>query len=313
VAERLTKKQRREQTQAKVAAMRAAQARKERLRRLYTALAAVLTVVVIVGVLVIVKVAGGGSSSSAAGGAGSSAAPDSVVNAIGGVPAGTFDTIGAGTINTPPKAMTGAEAITADGKPRVLYVGAEYCPFCAAERWAVAVALSRFGSFSGLGVTTSAGSPEVYPNTATLSFHGATYTSSVLSFTGYEETTNQRQGSSYAPLDKIPAADQALVEKYNSAPYVDQSSAGSIPFVDLGGKYVISGASYDPKVLQGKTQAQIAAALEDPTSDIAKAIDGTANVITAALCQLTKDQPSNVCATTGVKAGTAKLTAANGS
>lgn len=313
MAERLTKKQRRELTQAKIAAMRAAQARKERMRRLYTALAAVLTVVVIVGVLVIVKVAGGGGSSASSTGTGSTAAPDAVVNAIGGVPAATFDTVGAGTISTPPKAMTGAEAITSDGKPRVLYVGAEYCPFCAAERWAVAVALSRFGSFSSLGVTTSAGSPEVYPNTATLSFHGATYTSSLLSFTGYEETTNKRQGSSYAPLDKIPAADQALAEKYNSPPFVDQSSAGSIPFVDIGGKYVISGASYDPKVLQGKTQAQIAAALQDPTSDIAKAVDGTANVITAALCQLTKDQPANVCSSTGVKAGAGKLGAASAS
>ena len=44
MAERLTKKQRREQTQAKIAAMRAAQARKERMRRVYTALAAVLII-----------------------------------------------------------------------------------------------------------------------------------------------------------------------------------------------------------------------------------------------------------------------------
>lgn len=306
MAERLTKKQRREQTQAKVAAMRAAQARKERMRKLYTALAAVLTVVVIVGVLVIVKIAGGGSSSDNAG-TPSTAAPDAVVNAIGGVPLDTFNTVGAGSVNAPPAAMKDAEAITADGKPRVLYVGAEYCPFCAAERWAIAVAMSRFGSFSGLGSTESAGSPEVYPSTATLSFHGATYTSSLLSFTGYEETTNKRQGQSYQPLDTVSAADEALVTKYNAPPYVDQQSAGSIPFVDIGGKYVISGASYDPQVLQGKTHAEIAAALSDPTSPIAKAIDGTANVITAALCQLTNDQPGNVCTSAGVKAGAAKL------
>ncbi len=36
-----------------------------------------------------------------------------------------------------------------DGKPEVLYIGA-YCPFCAAERWAAIVALSRFGTFSVL-------------------------------------------------------------------------------------------------------------------------------------------------------------------
>jgi uncharacterized protein DUF929 len=305
VAERLTKKQRREQTQAKVAAMRAAQARKERMRRLYVALAAVLTVVVIVGVLVIVKVAGGGSPSKAA--APTTTASDAVVSAVGDVPAEAFDTVGAGTVNTPPTPMSGAEAITADGKPRVLYVGAEYCPFCAAERWAIVAALSRFGSFANLGSTTSAGSPEVYPSTATLSFHGSTYTSTYLSFSAYEETTNQRQGNGYKPLDTIPAADQALVSKYDSPPYVGSDSAGAIPFVDIGGKYVISGASYDPAVLKGKTHEQIAQALSDPTSAIAKAVDGSANVITAALCQLTQNQPAAVCSSAGVKAGAAKL------
>src|SRR5438270_1263439 len=31
-------------------------------------------------------------------------------------------------------------------KPVFLFVGAQYCPFCAAERWAVVKALSRFGT-----------------------------------------------------------------------------------------------------------------------------------------------------------------------
>ena len=29
-------------------------------------------------------------------------------------------------------------------------MGAEYCPYCAAERWSMIVALGRFGTFSGL-------------------------------------------------------------------------------------------------------------------------------------------------------------------
>ena len=68
-----------------------------------------------------------------------------------------------------------------------------------------------------------------------------------------------------------------------------------IPFVDLAGRYVISGASYDPQVLQGKTHAQIAAALSDPNSAIAKGADGAANLITAAICQATSNQPGSVC------------------
>ena len=48
-----------------------------------------------------------------------------------------------------PTTITGAP-LTSGGKPEMLYIGAEYCPYCAAERWAMIVALSRFGTFSGL-------------------------------------------------------------------------------------------------------------------------------------------------------------------
>ena len=278
--------------------MRAEQARKERQRRLYTALAAVVAVVVVVAALVIVKVTTGDDKATAEP---AGVASDAVVNALGGIPATTFDTIGAGSITTVPRPMEGAPALTADGKPRVLYVGADFCPFCAAERWAVVTALSRFGSFANLGVTSSSSS-DVYPNTASLSFHGATYSSSSLSFTGYETTDRDKK-----TLDQLSSADQALFAKYDAAPYVEKNAAGSIPFVDIGGKYAISGASFDPTVLKGKSQEEIATALADPNSAIAKSVVGTANVITAALCQLTKKTPADVCSSKGVAAGEAKL------
>jgi hypothetical protein len=160
------------------------------------------------------------------------------------------------------------------------------------------IALARFGSFSGLGQTTSSPS-DVYPSTATLTFHGATYTSSYLSFTGKEIESNQVSNGSYAALDTLSAADQALVSK--------DDSGGGIPFVDIGGKYKISGASYDPQLLQGKTHAQIAAALSDPSSAIAKGADGTANVITAALCSITANKPAAVCTSPGVQAAATRL------
>ncbi len=34
-------------------------------------------------------------------------------------------------------------------------MGAEYCPFCAAQRWAMVNAFSRFGTFTGLTTTHS--------------------------------------------------------------------------------------------------------------------------------------------------------------
>jgi hypothetical protein len=142
-------------------------------------------------------------------------------------------------------------------------------------------------------------------NTATLSLHGAHYSSPYLSFTGKEMQSNQVVGGHYATLDTLSAADEALYAKYDAPPYT--TTAGSIPFLDIGGRHVISGASYDPQVLHGKTQAQIAAALSDPNSAIAKGVDGTANLITAALCQLTGKKPATVCQSPGVTAASAAL------
>lgn len=285
--------------QARVAMMRAEQERKERQRRaLWISLTAVAVVVVLVGVLVGVKLSGGNGTSTAAGARGPASA--AVVSAVTGVPAATLATVGSGKVETLPKPIS-APALTADGKPRILYIGAEYCPYCAAERWPMVVALSRFGTWSGLG-STSSSSSDAYPSTATLSFHGATYTSDLLSFTGIEETTNVRSGDGYAPLDTPSAADQALLATYDAAPYVSSDSAGAIPFVDLGGKYVISGASYSPQTLAGKTHEQIATALADPNSAIAKAVDGTANAVTATLCDLTGQKPAAVCATPAISA-----------
>ena len=58
----------------------------------------------------------------------------------------------------------------------ILFVGAEFCPYCAAQRWPLIIALSRFGTFSGLQTTTSSSSIE-YPNTITFTFRSATFTS----------------------------------------------------------------------------------------------------------------------------------------
>lgn len=284
----------------RVAAERAAQARAERRRRLLIAVGSIVAVVVVVGVLVTVRVVGGGSKNEAGP---SGAADSSLVTALGSIPAGAFEAAGTDAVQGGPTAIS-APALTAGGKPKVLYVGAEYCPFCAAERWPVTVALSRFGTFANLGTTHSA-SNDVYPNTPTLSFHGATYTSKYLAFTGVETTTNEEENGQYKPLDTPTAEDQKTFQTYNAPPYVKQG--GSIPFVDLGGQFVTSGASYSPELLAGKTQSQIADALKDPTSDVAKAIDGSANMYTAALCKLTNNQPSAVCTSNAVTSAAAKL------
>jgi hypothetical protein len=287
-------------TRERVAAELAAQHRAERRRRLLLAVGAAVVVVVVIGGLVAIRLAGGEKKTAT----GPSGAADSqIMTALTSVPAATFDTVGTDGVQGGPSEIT-APALTEGGKPKVLYIGAEFCPYCAAERWPVTVALSRFGAFSNLGTTHSAGD-DVNPNTPTLSFHGATYTSQYLAFTGVETTTNEKVNGQYAPLDTPTAADQKTFDTYNQPPYVQ--SSGSIPFIDLGGKFVSAGATYSPELLAGKTQTEIADALKDPSSPIAKAIDGSANLYTAALCKLTNNQPAAVCTSPAVTAATGKL------
>jgi Domain of unknown function (DUF929) len=220
----------------------------------------------------------------------------SVVTDTTSVPASTLNTVGAGSgVTGAPTKITGGTPLTSGGKPEVLYMGAEYCPFCAGERWALVVALSRFGSFSGLS-TVHSSSTDQYANTPTWTFIKAHYTSKYLTFSTVEMQSNiPTSGGSYTTLQTPTSAQQALLTKYDAPPYVSSANAGAIPFVDFGNKYMLSGASYSPQVLQGKSWSQIASALKDPTSPIAKAVDGTANYLTATICKLTGNQPASAC------------------
>jgi hypothetical protein len=295
--------------QQRIAAQRAAQRRAEIRNRVLIASGSVVVVIAIVLAFVLVKVNSGGSKSSSSSSAGTitGTALASAVKDTTTVPASTLDTVAGGTASAFPKSISGGSALTSNGKPEVLYMGAEYCPFCAAERWGMVVALSRFGTFKNLGTTRSSSSDE-FPSTATWTFYKSSYTSKYLTFSSVEMETNKLAsgGQSYTTLQTPTKAQSALLSKYDAPPYVSSADAGSIPFVDFGNKYLISGASYSPQVLQGKTWSQIATALKTPSSAIAKAVDGSANYITAAICQLTGNQPATAC-TPAVKALEKKL------
>jgi len=253
---------------------------------------------VVGGALIVASVSSGGGGSSSS----RKPAPAALVAKVTSVPQSVADEIGLGTAKVP-VALNGPSE-SSDGKPVVTYMGAEYCPYCAGERWAMVLALSRFGTFSNLSTTHSA-SEDVLPNTQTFSFHGSTYSSPYLKFDPVELQTNQLVGSNYGKLDSLTAAQEKLVSKYDASPYF--SSSGGIPFVDFAGKYALSGASYDVSALQGKSASEIAAALHDPKSPVAQGIVGTANAITAAICSATGNQPASACDTAAVKAVQAKL------
>jgi hypothetical protein len=284
--------------QAAAAELRRVQLQQRRSRLVWTGAVVAVVIVIFASVAIFGLNHHGGS------GAKTTSADTKLLQSLSSIPAATYDAVGAGVTSNPPARLSGASPLTAGGKPRILYVGAEYCPYCAAERWAVVTALARFGTFADLGETTSS-HIDAYPDTATLSFHGATYTSKYLSFTGYETQSNQVQGNTYAPLDKLSTADGKLFDKYDFPPYVP--TKGAIPFIDIGGKYVSQGATYDPALLAGLTQQAIAAGIANPDSPVSKAVLGSANRFTAAFCRLTGNQPASVCTSAGVTAAAAGL------
>jgi thiol-disulfide isomerase/thioredoxin len=219
--------------------------------------------------------------------------------------------VGTGGVTNPLKAVNGSPPVLTGptGKPEFLYVGAEYCPYCAAERWSMVVALSRFGTFSKLYQTTSS-STDAYPSTPTFTFYtgqygGSFYVSRYIDFVPVE-TEDQQQN----PLQTPTAAQQNLLNTYDAPPYTTSSNAGSIPFIDIGNRYVLSGASYDPAVLrtnpqnsssQTLSQQDIANHLVDSNSTVSKDILGSANYLTAAICTMTHQQPGSVCNTPGIQ------------
>ena len=267
-----------------------------------TALVPVVLVIAVIATMVLIKATGRPASTAAhhaSSNTGATVLPASVLASLS-VPTATLDAVGSPASVVPPTSVGGGGAILrgADGKPLVTYIGAEYCPYCAAERWALAVALSRFGTFSHLSGTHS-GSADVYPNTQTLSFYGSSYSSPYVDFQPVEEATNQQVGGTYQTLQTPTAAQSSLMSTYDAT--------GSIPFLDIGNRYVITGASYSPQVLQGMSRAQIAAQLSDPSSPVAQAIDGTANDITAAITRVTGSQPSSVANSPAIAAIAKKL------
>lgn len=283
---RETNKQRREKqagtAREKAAEARAIQARIDQRRRARTILSSVVAVVVVVAVIAVIAITRPGKQSIS--GNRTSAAP-SIVSAVTDITPAALDTVGQGDADLSAIKAISDPALTSNGKPELLFVGAEFCPYCAAERWSMVQALSRFGTFKGLNTIRSS-STDTYPNTATFSFYKTSYTSKYLTLSAVED-----EDRTNAPLVKPTSAENTIWMKYTQ---------GSFPFLDVGGKYVVTNAGFSPGDLSGLTWAQVTAQLKNPSSKIAKDILGESNVLTAMICKITNGQPGNVCSASGL-------------
>ena len=278
---------------------------RQRRHNTYKALAGAGVVVAVVAVMIAVSLTGTTKKPKASAGSGRSQydIPASLVARVEGVPAKTLVAAAAGVPRsvwsaprpgdaTPPQALpAGNKALMDGGRPEIVYIASEYCPFCAAQRWALVMALSKFGTFSGLHGTSSS-STDVNPSTPTFTFYGSKFTSKYVSFVPVETETNTG-----AKLEAPTPAEVSLLDKWDAPPYVSSSrQSGSIPFLYMSGRYVQIGAQYDAGALSGMQFAKAATYLTSSGNATAKGAMAAAGYLVGDICALTHGQPAPVCA-----------------
>ncbi|MGH7641545.1 MAG: DUF929 family protein [Candidatus Dormibacteria bacterium] len=229
-------------------------------------------------------------------------APASLITSLTTIPVHTLEAVKAGSISNTPLNIPASykpAALTSDGLPEIGYVGAEFCPYCALQRWSLIVGLSRFGTWSGLHIIRSSvyDSPS---NVPTFTFaYGAKFRSTYVAFVPREYQSNvslNNDGAPYAALQSLP---ETLATAYSGI-----DSGGDYPFLDYAGTFVQIGSearSTNVSALQGLTWDQVATQLRNTKSVAAQEILGGANYVTAATCVVTGEKPGSVCNSSMIK------------
>jgi Domain of unknown function (DUF929) len=116
---------------------------------------------------------------------------------------------------------------TQNGKPVLYFYGATWCPYCSASSWAIWKALIEFGTVSG-NYTSHSSLTDVYAGTPEMVLASTTLSSPHIAFqvSEYSGTTD----------GDTPATSSCREQAYLTA-----YSAGSIPFLVIGGTYVHGG------------------------------------------------------------------------
>ena len=275
--------------------------------RRYVALGLIVLAIILVGALVVIRNANQANTTSDV--ETIAPAPSSVMTPLTHVPTATATAVGVtapGGPITPPSATGNAslwQSPAADGagaRPVVFFYGAEFAPYAAAERWPVIVALSRFGTFSQLGLMQSSSSV-AFSDTPTFTFWHVHYSSVWVDFESVERySTLNPTGIGFMTLETPTSRQAASVAVYDT-------SAQSFPLLDIANHYVQVGSSFSPSVLDGLSQSQIATDLAFPDNPVTQAILASANEITAAICNVTGERPVAVCAARGVTAADTKM------
>jgi hypothetical protein len=199
----------------------------------------------------------------------------------------TLASIGSGGSGVSAPSSIASSPLKNGALPEILYIGAEFCPYCGAERWALVVALSKFGNFTGLEYMQSADDDPSPAGVPTLTFLNANYTSKYLSF-----VTVENEDRNHDTLQVPNGEEETLWNEYNP---------NAFPFVDIGGQFDLTTSQYDYNDLVGLNWTQVGSQLNNVSSPIAQVIDGSANNLISAICQITNQSPASVCGETYLK------------
>ena len=224
--------------------------------------------------------------------------PASAVSLMKGVPVSSLVAsaqaqLGSGEVVPPEKLPPSAPKLSAGGHPEIMFICAEYWSKCAAERWALVMALSKFGTFTTLMGTTSS-TTGVSPRIPTFSFYGAAYSSRYLTLVTDELETNTDEGGGEYPLLQAPTSQElTMINAWDRAPYT--TTRASIPFAYIGGKFLLTNAQYDASGISRMSFQAAVSIMSAGTSEVARHAEAAAGYLVAAFCALTSGQPIRVC------------------
>jgi Domain of unknown function (DUF929) len=164
------------------------------------------------------------------------------------------------------QAVHGQPPLTRAGEPEMLLVSADSCAACALESWGIVEALSQFGTFANLHLSQSATTRR--PIVMGFTFRGASYGSPYVAL------------AIGGPSSKVPRP---------------------LPFLDVANKFADVGSPAPTSVSAGLSWRKLAGSLSRPNTPSGQSLDGTAELLTAEICEADGGAPAAVCGATAVQ------------